>query len=512
MFVQLKTSRRSLGLFVFAFAACLANLPLARSKVALDPVGIYGSIAHAQECLFITWNAAAQGLSGASIPSCLRFAFHDGATYQTTTDEGGAQWDATVCERDAGARRVFGNKRVFLSCSGIPLLGRPAANTILDQARANGCPELTAADGIQVSGAVSVSVSGGPTCDLLMGRPDQLFADDCTVLPHEYECNDAITLITSFTLNGFTDPTTSLVVLSGSHNIAHSRVTESSGCSRGKGPFTVGSKNFDGHYYNEVVDQTGREGWLASDRTLADGDNPTVPLMATFARNHSAFLEAWCPHYREMSLLGVNVSAVETDLRITSGWSPSGINPVEPPLVGLNPPAAHEVPAYGGSPPTYGSPSNASPAILNATPQGGAPPASGGPPKKAPPSSMPNASPQGGGPGAGGGPPKKAPPAAIPNASPQGGALPASGGPPKKAPPPSMPNASPQGGAPPAGGGPSKKAPPAAIPNASPQGGGPPASGGPPKKAPSPAMPNASPQGGGPGARGGPSKKVPSPA
>eukprot|EP00798_Chlamydomonas_sp_ICE-L_P004360 gene4360-14480_t len=159
--------------------------------------------------------------------------------------------------------------------------------TILDRARADGCPELTAADGIQVVGAVSVSVFGGPTCDLLMGRPDQLFADDCTVLPSEYECNDANTL----------------------------------------GASTVTPQNFDGHYYNEVVDQTGREGWLDSDKTLAEDGNPTEPLMTTFARNHSAFIEAWCPHYREMSLLGVDVSAVETDLRITSGWSPSGINP-----------------------------------------------------------------------------------------------------------------------------------------------------------------------------------------
>eukprot|EP00798_Chlamydomonas_sp_ICE-L_P019041 gene19041-25638_t len=438
MFVQLKTSRRSLGLFVFAFAACLTNLPLASLS---HPCPAPCAAQHAQECLFITWNAATQGLSGASIPSCLRFAFHDGATYQTTTDEGGAN-GSIMKELDF---TLFPEHNGMQPCANV-------MQTILDQARANGCPELTAADGIQVSGAVSVSVSGGPTCDLLMGRPDQLFADDCTVLPHEYECNDAITLITSFTLNGFTDPTTSLVVLSGSHNIAHSRVTKSSGCARGKGPFTVGSKNFDGHYYNEVVDQTGREGWLASDRTLADGDNPTVPLMTTFARNHSAFLEAWCPHYREMSLLGVNVSAVETDLRITSGWSPSGINPEE---------------------------------VLNSV--GGAPPAGGGPPKKAPPLAMPNASPQGGAPPAGGGPPKKVPPPSMPNASPQGGAPPAGGGPPKKVPPPSMPNASPQGGAPPAGGGPPKKAPPPAMPNASPQGGGPGGGGGPSKKVPPPA-------------------------
>eukprot|EP00798_Chlamydomonas_sp_ICE-L_P015261 gene15262-21344_t len=261
--------KQSLSLLVCAFAACLTNLPLARCKSALDPVGIYGSIAHAQECLFITWGAATKGMSGASIPSCLRFAFHDGATYQITTDEGGAN-GSIMKELDFN---LFPEHNGMAPCASV-------MQAILDQARADGCPELTAADGIQVVGAVSVSVSGGPTCDLLMGRPDKLVADDCTVLPSEYECNDANTLVTSFLLNGFTDPVTSLVVLSGSHNIAFSRVTASrsvGGCSGGKGAFTNTPQKFDGHYYNEVVDQTGKQGWLDSDKTLAEGDNPTTP-------------------------------------------------------------------------------------------------------------------------------------------------------------------------------------------------------------------------------------------
>ncbi len=147
---------------------------------------------------------------------------------------------------------------------------------IAAQVRTTGCPELTYADAIQVVGAAAVAVSGGPVCDMLMGRPDVDVADDTSVLPSE--CHDVSILIEGFTRNGFTDPATSLVVLSGAHNIGRSQVTGNSMCSRGLGPLTAAPTSFDGHYYNEVVDNTGRRGWFNSDTTLAANGSPTVSL------------------------------------------------------------------------------------------------------------------------------------------------------------------------------------------------------------------------------------------
>jgi len=144
------------------------------------------------------------------------------------------------------------------------------------QVRTTGCPELTYADAIQVVGAAAVAASGGPMCDMLMGRPDAAVADDTSVLPSQ--CHDVTILIDGFTRNGFTDPATSLVVLSGAHNIGRSQVTGQSRCSRGLGPLTAAPNSFDGHYYNEVVDNTGRRGWFSSDQTLADNGAPTVSL------------------------------------------------------------------------------------------------------------------------------------------------------------------------------------------------------------------------------------------
>ena len=46
-----------------------------------------------------------------------------------------------------------------------------------------------------------------------------------------------------------------------------------------QGPLTAAPNSFDGHYYTEVVTQTGRRGWFDSDRHLNDQGAPTAPLM-----------------------------------------------------------------------------------------------------------------------------------------------------------------------------------------------------------------------------------------
>ena len=62
---------------------------------------------------------------------------------------------------------------------------------------------------------------------------------------------------------GFVDPVTAVAVLSGAHNIGQSRVTARSQCSKGISPLTNNATSFDGHYYTEVVQQTGKRGWVA---------------------------------------------------------------------------------------------------------------------------------------------------------------------------------------------------------------------------------------------------------
>ena len=46
-----------------------------------------------------------------------------------------------------------------------------------------------------------------------------------------------------------------------------------------QGPLTASPNTFDGHYYTEVVAQTGRRGWFTSDRALNARGAPTASLM-----------------------------------------------------------------------------------------------------------------------------------------------------------------------------------------------------------------------------------------
>ena len=109
-----------------------------------------------------------------------------------------------------------------------------------------------------MAGAAAVNILGGPQCALLMGRPDSTGTDSTAGLPSQ--CDDAGTGVGRFKVMGFVDPVTSLAVLSGAHNIGASRVTARSQCSKGINTLTAQPNSFDGHYYNEVVQQTGKQG------------------------------------------------------------------------------------------------------------------------------------------------------------------------------------------------------------------------------------------------------------
>eukprot|EP00955_Chlamydomonas_euryale_P118831 366562-Chlamydomonas_euryale.AAC.8 len=84
------------------------------------------------------------------------------------------------------------------------------------------------------------------------------------------------------------------------------------------GAMTAQPNSFDGHYFNEIVDGTGRRGWFGSDRNLAVAGAPTEELVTLFAADHQLFLDLWCGQYMEMSLLGVDPAPA--GFSIDDGW------------------------------------------------------------------------------------------------------------------------------------------------------------------------------------------------
>nr|UBZ25213.1 L-ascorbate peroxidase [Chlamydomonas sp. UWO 241] len=289
---------------LLAATALLGSARCAKTK--LNP-GMYGSNTAAQACLDLTWAEASQRLRGQTVPNCLRMSFHDAGTYSTATDEGGAN-GSILNELDFS---VFPQNAGLTDC--------PAAiAAIRARVAAGGCPAITAADVIQVAGAVAVALSGGPSCPMLMGRPDTPGTDLTAGLPST--CDSGATGVDRFMLMGFSNPTLAVVVLSGAHNIGRSRATPRDTCNRGLGPLTANDNSFDGHYYTEVVDNTGRRGWFDSDRALnnANTSPSTATLVRAFAADRQLFLNAWCAQYQEMSLLGVDTSVA--GFAVTDGW------------------------------------------------------------------------------------------------------------------------------------------------------------------------------------------------
>jgi hypothetical protein len=96
-----------------------------------------------------------------------------------------------------------------------------------------------------------------------------------------------------------------------------------------QGPLTRNNDRFDGHYYTEVVERTGRNGWFDSDRALNNDNAATAPLMRAFSADHQAFLNAWCDQYAEMSLLGVDLAPA--GFSVLDGWLATADPAVNPP-------------------------------------------------------------------------------------------------------------------------------------------------------------------------------------
>ena len=221
------------------------------------------------------------------------------------------------------------------------------SQNVISMVQAAGCPQITTADAIQVTAAASVASLGGPTCPMLMGRPSVGGPSSKEGLPSP--CDSSSAGIARFANMGFADPKTALVVLSGAHNIGFSRVTNNTpgSCSKGIAPLTAAPQSFDGHYYAEVVNQTGRKGWFSSDRALNAKGATTAALMQYYAANPSAFLGAWCSSWQEASLLGVDVSVA--GFTVNSGWTPGVVSLAIPPSP--SPPSRPNRPSKPSNPP-----------------------------------------------------------------------------------------------------------------------------------------------------------------
>ncbi|KAG1664184.1 hypothetical protein FOA52_011362 [Chlamydomonas sp. UWO 241] len=73
-----------------ALVVCAAAGRPAWAASTLNPVGIYGSITEARNCLNLVWAQAALIVRGPTVPKCPRMAFHDAGSFSTATGEGGA--------------------------------------------------------------------------------------------------------------------------------------------------------------------------------------------------------------------------------------------------------------------------------------------------------------------------------------------------------------------------------------------------------------------------------------
>ncbi|GAX81810.1 hypothetical protein CEUSTIGMA_g9238.t1 [Chlamydomonas eustigma] len=243
-------------------------------------------------------------------------AFHDAGTYNASADTGGANGSIL-------------NELSQAVNAGMTLCP-PVINSMLSTlSSTSGCSGITAADIIQVTGAAAVSLLGGPTCALLIGRPNVVGNTEDNVAGLPNLCDTSDTSVNRFSTMGFRDPVTAVVTLAGAHKVGQSRANLRGPCSKGLGPMTANPTSFDGHYYTEVVQQVGRRGWFSSDNNLNANGAVTASLMQNYSASHSSFLSSWCAQYQEMSLLGVDPTTV-AGYSINDGWLPNVVAVVSP--------------------------------------------------------------------------------------------------------------------------------------------------------------------------------------
>ncbi|XP_050365903.1 putative L-ascorbate peroxidase 6 [Argentina anserina] len=192
----------------------------------------------------------------------LRFVFHDAGTFQLDDNSGGMN-GSVIYELDRPENK-----------------GLKAPFKILEKAKAvvDAMQPVSWADMIAVAGAEAVSVCGGPTIQIKLGRLDSKEPDPEGKLPEE--TLDAAGLKQSFQTKGFS--TQELVALSGAHTLGN----------KGFGSPTV----FDNSYFKVLIEESMSSGsmssmtGLPSDRALPK-DDECLRWIRKYADDQNAFFE-----------------------------------------------------------------------------------------------------------------------------------------------------------------------------------------------------------------------------
>ncbi|XAR70973.1 L-ascorbate peroxidase [Bertholletia excelsa] len=202
-------------------------------------------------------------LSKGKAPGVLRLAFHDAGTFEIDENSGGMN-GSIVYELDRPENTGLQK----------PLKILEKAKTEVDAIR-----PVSWADIIALAGAEAVSLCGGPSIPLRLGRIDSMVADAEGKLPQE--SLDAFGLKRCFQRKGFS--TRELVALSGAHTLG----------SKGFGNPTV----FDNSYFKILLEKP----WLSSagmssmiglpsDRALVE-DDECSRWISKYADNQNLFFE-----------------------------------------------------------------------------------------------------------------------------------------------------------------------------------------------------------------------------
>nr|QGP73784.1 L-ascorbate peroxidase-like [Sedum alfredii] len=211
-------------------------------------------------------------LSKGKAAGMLRLVFHDAGTYDTQDSSGGMN-GSIILELDRPENTGL-NKSVK-----IVKKAKSEVDTVIP---------VSWADMIAVAGAEAVSLCGGPTIPIRLGRMDSMEADPEGKLPEE--TLDASSLKQCFQQKGFS--VQELVALSGAHTLGN----------KGFGNPTV----FDNSYYKILLEKpwvnsggmTNMIG-LPTDRALAE-DKECLRWIEKYANDQSSFFNDFSSAYKKL--------------------------------------------------------------------------------------------------------------------------------------------------------------------------------------------------------------------
>ncbi|KAK4770070.1 hypothetical protein SAY87_030602 [Trapa incisa] len=210
-------------------------------------------------------------VSKAKAAGVLRLVFHDAGTFEIEGNSGGMN-GSIIYELDRPENAGLKKSLKVLE----------KAKTELDTQQ-----QVSWADMIAVAGAEAVSICGGPTIDVMLGRLDSMEPDPPGRLPEE--SLDASALKQSFQKKGLS--TQELVALSGAHTLG------------GKG---FGNPNvFDNSYYKILLEKPWSSAGMSSmiglpsDRALAE-DDECLRWIKAYAIDQNLFFEDFKGAYTKL--------------------------------------------------------------------------------------------------------------------------------------------------------------------------------------------------------------------